>query len=141
MMPHKHHHPQASVKLMQNNTLTALSRQQELYCPVKRKQALLGSNLPGIAGSEMSWNIWGMFFGSCPNSSFWPYLKKPKNMSAISGYYRRRRPLKNLKTSKIKRSCRSCQSWGSEFSNNPRNPRNPRAKTKRKEAQRVRSEV
>ena len=67
-------------------TITASS----FYCPrpVKRKQALLESNLPGITGNKMSW-INGAWPMSCaPAHHFGSCLKKLKKQSAILGYYR-----------------------------------------------------
>lgn len=66
-------------------TITASS----FYCPrpVKRKQALLESNLPGITGNKMSWTngAWPMSYA--PAHHFGSCLKKLKKQSAILGYY------------------------------------------------------
>ena len=71
-------------------TITASS----FYCPrpVKRKQALLESNLPGITGNKMSWTngAWPMSYA--PAHHFGSCLKKLKKQSAILGYYRDQGP-------------------------------------------------
>jgi len=41
--------------IRKRNPLTIKSAFTMLNCPAKRKQALLGSNLPGVTGYKMSW--------------------------------------------------------------------------------------
>ena len=56
-----------------------------LYYPVKRKQALLGSNLSGIAGAEKSQEDGTRSSDRVPTHHFGQYLRKPKKLSAILG--------------------------------------------------------
>lgn len=58
--------------------LTAKHELAGLSYPVKRKQALLGSNLSGIAGAETSRNNGTRSSGRVPTHHFGPYLRKPK---------------------------------------------------------------
>ena len=68
--------------------LTIAASSLYYHCPVKRKQALLGSNLPGITGSKMSWTKRSVAAELCSSSSFWNMPKKnPKKMSTISGHH------------------------------------------------------
>ena len=56
---------------------------------VKWKQALLGSNLPGIASAEKSRNEGTRSSGRVPTHHFGPYLRKPKainEQSFLSGH-------------------------------------------------------
>jgi len=67
--------------------LTKIASLLSCLCPVKQKQALLESNLPGITGNKMSW-INGAWPMSCaPAHHFGICIKKLKNQSAISGHY------------------------------------------------------
>jgi hypothetical protein len=57
--------------------------------PAKRKQALLGSNLSGIAGVEKSRNDGTRSSGRVPTHHFDPCLRKPQatdELSFLSGY-------------------------------------------------------
>ena len=57
--------------------------------PAKRKQALLGSNLSGIAGVEKSRNNGTRSSGRVPTHHFDPCLRKPKatnELSFLSGH-------------------------------------------------------
>jgi len=65
--------------------LTINKESFNLHYPVKRKQALLGSNLPGIAGAEKSQEHGTRSSDRVPTHHFGPYLRKPKKPSAISG--------------------------------------------------------
>lgn len=64
--------------------LTANLESKNLSYPVKRKQALLGSNLSGIAGVEMSRNEGTRSSGRVPTHHFDPCLRKPKTSNVLS---------------------------------------------------------
>lgn len=58
--------------------LTAKQELAGLSYPVKRKQALLGSNLSGIAGAEKSRKHGTRSSDRVPTHHFGPYLRKPR---------------------------------------------------------------
>jgi len=60
--------------------LTITTSSLNCHCPVKRKQALLGSNLPGIAGTKMSWTNRSVADELCSSSSFWNMPQKTQNI-------------------------------------------------------------
>lgn len=63
--------------------LTAKHKMAVLFHPVKRKQALLGSNLRGITGAEKSRINGTRSSGRVPVSHFGPCLIKPKSQNSL----------------------------------------------------------
>lgn len=55
------------LRIIMRDWLKMETQSTNLTCPVKRKQALLGSNLPGITGNKMSK---GTISRPCPRSHF-----------------------------------------------------------------------
>jgi hypothetical protein len=88
-MYHSHHTWHTSSNNLAECYLTTYQVFAGLPYPVKRKQALLGSNLLGIAGVEKSRNDGTRSSGRVPTHHFDPYLRKPKatnELSSLSGY-------------------------------------------------------
>jgi len=67
-----------SCKDMADFILTTTPDVLDSCYPAKRKQALLGSNLSGIAGAEKSRKYGARSSGCVPTHHFGPCLRKPK---------------------------------------------------------------
>lgn len=67
--------------------LTIIGSSFDYLYPVKQKQALLGSNLSGIAGTKMSWTKRSVAMSYAPAHHFGICLRKPKKLSTILGHH------------------------------------------------------
>lgn len=67
--------------------LTIIGSSFDYHYPVKQKQALLGSNLSGIAGTKMSWTKRSVAMSYAPAHHFGICLRKPKKLSTILGHH------------------------------------------------------
>lgn len=78
-----------SCKYLADCCLTSIHALSGLCYPAKRKQALLGSNLSGIAGAEKSRKQGTRSSGRVPTHHFGPCLRKPKatnERNCLSGH-------------------------------------------------------
>jgi len=72
-------------QIEEDYSLTNGTKIQNWNYPAKRKQALLRSNLLGIAGAKKSQMRGTRSSDRVLTHHFGPYLKKPKKLSAILG--------------------------------------------------------
>lgn len=70
---------------MTNYCLTKTQASKVVKHPVKQKQALLESNLPGLTGAKKSQRVGTRSSYCAPTHHFGLYLKKLKKVSAILG--------------------------------------------------------